>query len=212
LLMATYPCVVRLMTASAPVDGVIRIVYGAGWFAVAVVGVLGFMRSGVGARLRRAGQRRLSARLVALAAGAVARSSGGRVDLAAVWDAFKPFFRWRHQVLIVGITVAIQVVSAYGGRLMLLAVGVDLPLVVHVFVWNLMFFIFLAPISVGTLGVREATFILVFGLFGVARETALAASFVGLASLLVTVGMGGLMALAETLHRERTGVEPRGGE
>ena len=67
----------------------------------------------------------------------------------------------------------------------------DLSLTVHVFVWTLMFFIFLVPISIGTLGVREATFIVVFGLFGVEDEEALAGSFVGLASLLFTVGLGG---------------------
>jgi hypothetical protein len=67
---------------------------------------------------------------------------------------------------------------------------------VHVFVWTLMFFIFLVPISIGTLGVREATFIVVFGLFGVEDEEALAGSFVGLASLLFTVAIGGVVWLA----------------
>lgn len=109
-----------------------------------------------------------------------------------LWELIKPFFLIRNQWMIIVITLISQGIACYGGRLMLLSIGVDLPLMVHIFIWNLMVFIFLVPISIGTLGVREGAFIILFGLFGVGRETALTASFIGLASLLVTVSLGSL--------------------
>jgi len=125
-----------------------------------------------------------------------------------VIEAIRPFFVARNQLLIVGVTALNQMIASYGGLLLMLSVGVNLSLTVHVFVWTLMFFIFLLPISVGTLGVREATYIIVFGLFGVDGEAALAGSFVGLASLLFTVALGGVVWMAEARGSAREARAP----
>jgi hypothetical protein len=47
--------------------------------------------------------------------------------------------------------------------------------------------------------VREGVFIILFGLFGVESEVALAASFAGLACLLITTITGGLILIAQNL-------------
>jgi len=79
---------------------------------------------------------------------------------------------------------------------------------VHLFVWALMNFFMLLPVSIAGFGVREASFILLFGLFGVSRETSLAASFLALACTLAAIGPGGLVWLSRAFDR-RTG--PRAG-
>jgi hypothetical protein len=81
------------------------------------------------------------------------------------------------------------------------ALGGDLPFVVHLFVWTLMNFFMLLPVSIAGFGVREAAFILLFGLFGVSRETSLAASFLSLACTLAAIGPGGLLWLSRAFDR-----------
>ena len=105
-------------------------------------------------------------------------------------------------------TIAIQLITTLGGRLLLLALGVDLPFVVHLFVWALMNFFMLLPVSIAGFGVREASFILLFGLFGVSRETSLAASFLALACTLAAIGPGGLVWLSRAFDRS---AGPRAG-
>jgi len=124
-------------------------------------------------------------------------------DEAVVTSLVKPFVRGRNLALVVGFTFLIRVVcGGVGGWIMLRAVGVNLPIVVHVFVFTLIFLIFTLPISIGTLGIREGTFIVLFGLFGVEGETALAASFVGLGCLMVTTITGGIILLANNIRRK----------
>jgi glycosyltransferase 2 family protein len=68
----------------------------------------------------------------------------------------------------------------------------------------LMYLFFLLPVSIGGFGIREASFIIILGLFGVGRENALASSFISLASVLITVGAGGLIWLSDGLKRSRS--------
>jgi glycosyltransferase 2 family protein len=89
----------------------------------------------------------------------------------------------------------------------LLSIDVDLPLVTHVFVWTLMYLCFLLPVSIGGFGIREAAFIIIFGLFGVGREDALASSFISLASGLITIGAGGLIWLSDGLKRNASAAQ-----
>ena len=185
---------------------VIRGVYAMGAIALAILALVLLAGSGAGRRLRKAIEARLRRRIDRVTDDASPTTAGSS---SGVVEAIRPFFVARNQWLIVAVTALNQMIASYGGRLLMLSVGVDLSLTVHVFVWTLMFFIFLVPISVGTLGVREATYIIVFGLFGVEDEEALAASFVGLASLLFTVGLGGLVWLAEARGSAREARAPK---
>ena len=195
--MVAYSLVADAISAPPEVMPVIRGVYAMGAIVLAILALVLLAGSGVGRRLRKAIEARFRRRIDRVTHDALPTIAG---NSSGVVEAIRPFFVARNQLLIVAVTALNQMIASYGGRLLMLSVGVDLSLTVHVFVWTLMFFIFLVPISVGTLGVREATFIGVFGLFGifgVEDEAALAGSFVGLASMLFTMGLGGLVWLAE---------------
>ncbi len=199
LVMAAYPLVAATVSAGPRIDRLIKLVYVlglVGWLGLAAFTLCGMLWKGAAGRLLGRRLRRLEER--AAARSHVAQPAGGD----GLLDVLRPFFSWRLQLLIAATTVGSQLIACYGGKLMVSAIGVDLHLLVHVFVWNLMVFVFLAPVSIGTLGVREGTFIVLFGLFGVTREASLAASFVGLASLLLTVALGGLIALGTGWRRE----------
>jgi glycosyltransferase 2 family protein len=199
LVMAAYPLIAALVSADEKVGRLIKLVYAlglAGWLGLALFALCGMLWKGAAGRLLARRLRRLEER--AAVRSQASGSSGGD----GLFDVLRPFFGWRLQLLVAAVTVGSQLIACYGGKLMVASVGVDLPLLVHVLVWNLMVFVFLAPISIGTLGVREGTFIVLFGLFGVAREASLAASFVGLASLLLTVALGGVIALATGWRQE----------
>lgn len=197
LLVLAYPLVADAIGAPPILMPVIDALYAMGIVAAGVLALAALAGSAPGQRLRQAAEARLRRRIDQMAQGARPAAPGG------VAAAIRPFFAPRNLGLIVGISALNQLIASYGGRLMMLSVGVDLPLTVHVFIWTLMFFVFLAPISIGTLGVREGTFIVLFGLFGVPPEEALAGSFVGLASMLFTVGLGGIAWLADARGHSR---------
>ena len=60
------------------------------------------------------------------------------------------------------------------------AVGFELPFVVNLFVIPIINIIALLPISFGGVGVRETSFIFLYGLFGVSPEGALFISILDL--------------------------------
>lgn len=194
LVLLTYPLVARSLDARPQVRlAVVQIAIGAILGVAALLVVLA-LRDALGRRLRSAIRGRLTARLSA-AAEALLRSAAGENRTVTFSTLLSPFFLWRNQLFGLGLMAAIQVTTAIGGRLLLLALGVDLPLAVHVFVWTLMNFFFLLPVSVAGFGVREASFILLFGLFGVSREVSLAASFLTLACTLAVIAPGGALWL-----------------
>lgn len=121
-----------------------------------------------------------------------------------------PLVMPRYLFPVIGLSFAIQFVSALGSQIFFLGVGYDLPFIVNLFATPIFYFIFVLPISFGSLGVREATYIIMFGLFGVPVETALIVSFCSLSGLLLNYGIGGLLIL---LHRDlptRTTVRSQG--
>jgi uncharacterized protein (TIRG00374 family) len=124
-------------------------------------------------------------------------------DHLSTADLIQPLFKWQNILLALGITFVNRMTMAVSGDIMFQAVGVNLPLAVHLFNWTLMFIIFVLPISFGSLGVREWSYILLFSMFGVPKETSLAASFVGLASHLITMLLGGLLLLSRSF-KEKT--------
>lgn len=73
------------------------------------------------------------------------------------------------------------------------ALHYDIPFIVNVFVAPIFFFIFILPISFGSIGIREGAFIFIYGLFGVPAETALIVSFFSLTGILINNAVGGLL-------------------
>lgn len=87
----------------------------------------------------------------------------------------------------------IQLTSAVGNQIYFIAVDYDLPLLVNLFVVPVLYFVFLLPISFGSLGIREGAYILIYGAFGVPMETALLVSFFNLFGLLLNNLIGGIL-------------------
>jgi len=211
LVLLTYPLVATSLDARPPVKqavlqvGTLAALCGVG-LCVALL-----LKDSLRGRLRSAIRGRLMERLSAMAT-ALLRSAAGGDRNVTFSTILAPFFQWRNQASGLGLMIAIQVITSVGGRQLLLALGVDLPLVVHVFVWALMNFFFLLPVAVGGFGVREASFILLFGLFGVSRETSLAASFLTLLCTLTAILPGGLLWLNRGFGRRAAPPEGQGPE
>jgi uncharacterized membrane protein YbhN (UPF0104 family) len=201
LVLATYPLVAGSLDARPGVRlAVIRI------GTLAAIGVVGLLvaltlRDSLARRLRGALRGSVMNRLGA-AAQALLQRAAGDGEQSSFSTLLSPFFRWRNQAAGLALMVIVQLITSVGGLLLLRALGVSLPLAVNVFVWALMNFFFLIPASVAGFGVREAAFIVLLGLFGVSRESALAASFLALACNLAAIAPGGLIWLAG-LHAPR---------
>ncbi len=105
------------------------------------------------------------------------------------------------------LSLAIQVVNAVKSQLFFRSLGYDLPLVVNLFVGPAIYFIFLLPVSFGSIGIREGVFIVMYGLFGVPPEVALLVSFMGLTGLLFNSLIGGVVML---LPRPQASAAPPG--
>lgn len=198
LVLLSYPLVARSLDARPAVkQAVLEIGALAVLCGVALILAL-LLKDTLAARVRGAIRGRLMDRLAAMAQ-TILRSAAGGDQQVTFSTLLAPFFQWRNQASGLGLMIAIQLITSAGGRLLLLALGVDLPFAVHVFVWALMNFFFLLPVTVGGIGVREASCILLFGLFGVSREISLAVSFLTLFCTVVVVLPGGLLWVGRSL-------------
>jgi uncharacterized protein (TIRG00374 family) len=104
------------------------------------------------------------------------------------------------------LSFAIQLVAATRAQVFLRALGYSLPFLANLWIAPVLFFVFILPISFGSLGIREAAFILLYGLFGVPPEIALLVSFFNLTGLLLNNLIGGGVMLLSNVR------VPRGGE
>jgi hypothetical protein len=95
--------------------------------------------------------------------------------------------------VVLSFSLAIQLTAAAGSQIMFRAVGYQIPFLVNIFVSPVFFLVFLLPISFGSLGVREATYIILYGLFGVPAETALLVSFLNLSGILLNNAIGAVL-------------------
>jgi glycosyltransferase 2 family protein len=105
----------------------------------------------------------------------------------------RPIITCRPLLQIFLLSVAIQVVSAIRDQIFFQAIGYDIPFVVNLFLVPIFYFIFLLPISFGSLGIREGTCILLYGLFGVPAEVALLVSFFNLSGMLLNNAIGAVL-------------------
>jgi len=104
-----------------------------------------------------------------------------------------PLFHSNSYIKIILLSFSIQFVNAFKNQIFLISLGYDLPFIVNLFLVPIFFFIFLIPISFGSLGIREGTFIVFYGLFGVPPEIALIASFYNLCGIFLNMAIGGLL-------------------
>ena len=75
------------------------------------------------------------------------------------------------------LSFAILGLSAGINQLLFQSLGQPVPFLVNLFLAPVFYFLFVLPISVGGIGVREASYIALYGLFGVPAETALLVGF-----------------------------------
>jgi uncharacterized protein (TIRG00374 family) len=107
-------------------------------------------------------------------------------------------------------SIAFMLAAAVRGQIFFQALGYDLPFVFNLFASPVLVLVFTLPISFGSLGIREAAFILVYGLFGVPAEIALTVSFFNLFGILLNSLTGGVVMLISNARlREGTGDAPR---
>lgn len=91
-----------------------------------------------------------------------------------------------------GLSLLVQVLSAIAAWMFFYALSTPLPFLVPLLATPIVFFAVHLPVSFGGLGVRESVYILFYGLYGVAPETALAAALLALAGSLLNVLIGGI--------------------
>jgi glycosyltransferase 2 family protein len=203
LLIASYPPVSGRLVSEPQIARFVGFIYVSALSGLVVLGLAALLNSSLGGRLRNSVRQRMGVEInrVVHEIDGTSVFADGKTD---GWQLINPFFNWQNQLPIVGITILCQFVASVGGKFLLLSIDVNLPLLTHLFVWTLMYLFFLLPVSVGGFGIREASFIIILGLFGVGRESALASSFISLASVLITVGAGGLIWLSDGLKRSRS--------
>ncbi len=119
----------------------------------------------------------------------------------------KPLFDRRVFLTTAALTILMRILTGIGINLLYRSLGAALPAVANIFVNTLLFYIFILPISFGTLGVREGGNILFYGLFGVEAETALAASYLSLACVLLAISAGGVILFIDNLISGRSNAD-----
>lgn len=99
------------------------------------------------------------------------------------------------------ISSMIYVLWAASNFFFLRALDYPLPFSVHFFLSPIFSILCILPISIGGIGVREGSFILFYGMFGISMETALLLSFMNLGANVVNTGIGVGIMLANSLRR-----------
>ncbi len=96
---------------------------------------------------------------------------------------------------VIVLSLGIQLVSSVKSQIYFISLGYDIPLAVNLFVTPMIYFIFLLPISLGSIGIREGVYILMYRMFGVPAEIALLISFYNLMGVLLNNAVGGVIVL-----------------
>lgn len=112
---------------------------------------------------------------------------------------------------VVGLSLAIYLVTAAQSQVLFQAFGYEIPFSVNLFITPLLFLLYAVPISFGGIGIREGAFILAYSAFGVPPETSLIISFSGLLGNLISYGIGASLFFLSTNRRhsvEVAGVIP----
>lgn len=123
-----------------------------------------------------------------------------------VWNSFLLYQHWSLGEYVKAIVaILFSVLSEYVPSFVLLKV-LDIPIPIYTFFWikAAQYLIFLLPISIMGLGVRELSFLAVFPLFGVSQERTLAYSLIVLSIRIFLLLVGGLVEGYQVLIRNNT--------
>jgi uncharacterized protein (TIRG00374 family) len=84
------------------------------------------------------------------------------------------------------LSVGIQLSSAVVTHVFFRAAGYDISFLINLFLSPVFFLLFVMPVTFAGIGVREASFVILYGFFNVPAETAILVAFFSLAGTLVT--------------------------
>lgn len=93
------------------------------------------------------------------------------------------------------LSLGILITAAICSQLIFRGLGYQIGFLINLFAAPVFFILFLIPISLGSIGVREGAFILLYGQFDVPMETALLVSFFNLFGLFLNNIVGALFIL-----------------
>ncbi len=96
---------------------------------------------------------------------------------------------------VIAFTMAIQFITSLKSQIFFTAIGYDLPFLINLFVAPTLYFIFMLPISFGSLGIREGVYIVLYGLFGIPAEIALIVSFFNLVGMALNNLIGAIIMM-----------------
>jgi uncharacterized membrane protein YbhN (UPF0104 family) len=105
--------------------------------------------------------------------------------------------QWRAVAQLVLLTLATQFLAALAHHFFFSALAYPTPYAVNLCVVPMITVVMFLPISFGSIGMREAAFAVICGMFGVPMETALLAAVLMTLARLVMDGTAGLIALLD---------------
>jgi len=117
-------------------------------------------------------------------------------------DFAKPTRNFNKLIPIIVFSAGIVCFSAVKNQIFFQAAGYNIPIVINFLLVPIFFFIWLLPVSFGSVGVREGTFILFYGFFGVPAEVALLISFLNLSGILLNNAVGGVIMLLHNAGKD----------
>jgi len=99
------------------------------------------------------------------------------------------------------LSISIQLVASFSIYLIIKSLNYDLPYYVPLFISPVMTFIFLLPISFGSIGIREGSYIFFYGIFGMNQEAALLLSFLTLFGAFFNVFIGAIVMQISSVRK-----------
>ncbi len=117
---------------------------------------------------------------------------------------FKEFIKPFSSFHFIGITLAfslvMQILCAVFGQIILLGIGVSVPIIVNIFCSPLLSIITMLPVTFGGIGLREGSYIVIYGLFGISKESALLSSLITFFVIIFNILLGGLITLISNIR------------
>lgn len=124
-----------------------------------------------------------------------------RVDLGSSMNIFSVFKKPKLLVITMILSFSNLIVSAFSSYLIFIALGYEISFLINLFASPVFFLLFIIPISIGSIGVREGAFIILYGQFGVPMEIALLVSFFNLFGIFLNNIIGAGFLFSEGLQK-----------
>ena len=124
----------------------------------------------------------------------------GRKETEDLRQTIRPLFNWKNTLIPILASAMIVILISIGSHILFQSVHHEVPFLTNLFATPIILFALTIPISVAGIGVREAVFILVYGLFSVPAESALLVSFFSFAGMMVSYAIGTLISLFIPKH------------